>query len=79
MQIGKSFPFAIEGMAPKGAAAGSGLVLTGDKLIAVDGRELRKEEIGTVRNMMAGREGSKAVLGLLRKEGVKPDINVLKP
>jgi hypothetical protein len=82
LQISSEFPFEIEGMAPGGAAAVSGKVAVGDKLVAVDGTTLMGRGIGEVRARMGGREGSAALLGLLRKEGVMPpppDVNVAHP
>ena len=82
LQIGADFPFEIQGMAPGGAAAVSGKVAVGDKLAAVDGAALKGKGIGEVRTKMAGAEGSRATLTLLRKQGVKPsppDVNVLHP
>ena len=82
LQIGSDFPFEIEAMATGGAAAVSGKVAIGDKLVGVEGVSLKGMGLGDVRAKMAGREGSPAVLGLLRKDGVKPpppDINVLQP
>jgi hypothetical protein len=67
-------------MASGGAAAVSGKVAVGDKLVAVDGQLLKGKAIGEVRGKLAGREGSVALLGVLRKEGVKPpppDVNVV--
>jgi len=82
LQIGNDFPFEIEAMAPGGAAAVSGKVAVGDQLVAVDGEMLKGMVISDVRGKMAGKSGTMALLGLLRKEGVSPpppDVNVLYP
>ena len=80
LQIGKEFPFEIEGMAPGGAASVSGKVAVGDKLVGVDGVALKGLTMADVRTKVAGSEGSAALLGLLRREGTKPpppDVNVV--